>query len=622
MIKPKKNDEMSAGSSASEMSSVPPEAAPTISSADIGEEVFFLARKELDFGANHAHTALLLADIDDDGQQELIVGSLDGKLAVYKGLERTEPWALATGLGMLRVFATGRVWPWLKAKRQPPQASAMKFTSTAASTKEEACESEAEDVDVPPREHPSQLIAVTVEGDLYVFDFRNAPHSNLSSPLSTVHSNTVSEQRASQSNMKDNNNLQSPSPAQNPPPWKLAPIQTLSVEPNVTAALIVDVDGDGHQELLLGRMDGVVQAFGWRLQPLPPSPGGAEQDEEEEDDDNEEEEKDNEEDEYQQNYKYPEPELYEKGTGHVSSSVVSLSTVRFKGPEGSALCVVAGLDTGTVEVLRCHWRGNVDDNAPFSSLVDLGVGGGLPLPHCGWSGPLTCCSLGSSGPSGSRGGFAVAGLDGRLAMGVVEPPRKRQEQQPPGSDEDLVWRTEWSLQTPQPFYAIAPFNVSRNDFEKSGFAACAWSGFTCLVTAAGTRSSSDGVSPVNIAVFDPSKMFVPPLRGFVAGCFGEHNEPCLLYSCADGHILVFHDLERQLQQFREVSPDTEDETAGAVRQLRSEEAQRLVKAWVDFYLERSADDTGTETKGDASAKNKGIKSDKGAPTGAAPMKGM
>jgi hypothetical protein len=611
MDKPKNNDEVAAAPSASDISSVPPEAAPTISSAGIGEEVFFLARKELDFGANHAHTALLLADIDGDGQQELIVGSLDGKLAVYKGLERSEPWALATGLGMLRVFATGRVWPWLKAKIQPPQASEMMFSSTTASTEEEARESEAEEVDECSREQPPQLIAVTVEGDLYVFDFRNAPSSSLSSPSSTIHSVTVSEQHASQPNMKDNKNLPSPSPAQQPPPWKLAPSQTLSVEPNVMAALVVDVDGDGHQELLLGRMDGVVQAFGWRLQPLPPSPGDAEQDGEEEKEEEEEEKN-------QQNYQYLEPELYKKGTGQVSSSVVSLSTVRCEGPEGSSLCVVAGLDTGTVEVLRCYSSGKVDDNAPLSSLVDLGVGGGLPLPHCGWSGPLTCSSLREGG---GRGGFAVAGLDGRLAMGIVEQQHERQEQQLLGSDEDLVWQTVWSLQTTQPFYAVVPFRISRTDFGKSGFAACAWSGLTCLVNASDTLASSDGVSPVDIAVFDPSKMLVPPLRGFVAGCFGEHNEPCLLYSCADGKILVFHDLERQLLQFRGVSPESEDEAAAAARQLRSEEAQKLVKAWIELYVESTTDDGGTETKEGTSAKNKRINVDKGPPTGAVPTKG-
>eukprot|EP00624_Nannochloropsis_granulata_P005117 evm.model.NODE_36211_length_6401_cov_41.443054.2 len=188
----------------------------------------------------------------------------------------------------------------------------MMFSSTTASTEEEARESEAEEVDECSREQPPQLIAVTVEGDLYVFDFRNAPSSSLSSPSSTIHSVTVSEQHASQPNIKDNKNLPSPSPAQQPPPWKLAPSQTLSVEPNVMAALVVDVDGDGHQELLLGRMDGVVQAFGWRLRPLPPSPGGAEQDGEEE--------KEEEEEKNQQNYQYLEPELYKKGTDEAAAA--------------------------------------------------------------------------------------------------------------------------------------------------------------------------------------------------------------------------------------------------------------------------------------------------------------
>jgi hypothetical protein len=377
----------------------------------------------------------------------------------------------------------------------------------------------------------------------------------------------------------------------------------------VTAALILDIDGDGIPELLLGRMDGAVQVFGWRLPLLPPSPRSAEQDEQEEE-------------EHQQNYQSSEPELYEKGAGQVSSSVVSLSAVHCEGPNGLSLSVVAGLDTGTVEVLRCFSSGKEDGDAPLSSLVDLGIGGGLPLPHCGWSGPLTCCSL----PGGAQrnGGFAVAGLDGRLAVGVVEQQHEEQ-QQLPASEEDLVWKTVWSLQTTQPFYAVAPVRISRVGSGRSGFAACAWSGLTCLVNAATTDAGAGGDSErgsqVDVLVFDPSRMLVPPLRGFIAGRFGERNEPCLFYSCADGHILVFHDLERQLQQMREASPESEDEAAAAARQLRSEEAQKLVKAWVDLHLAGATSEAGSEAEEGTSVKNRGSNVEERPSTGAVPEEG-
>lgn len=610
MDKPK---EMAAASSVPDPSSVPSEAAPTASNTGVGEEIYFLARKELDFGANHAHTALLLADLDGDGQQELVVGSLDGKLVVYKGLGRKEPWALASGLGMLRVFATGRVWPWLKAtKQRQSRASATTSLSGTASTEQEAREGETEESEEPPRESPPQLIAVTVEGDLYVFDFSNAPPFSLPSPSSSSLSGAELEQHASQPNLKDNKILPSPPPAQQPRPWKLVPSQTLSIEPNVTAALIVDMDGDGTPELLLGRMDGAVQVFGWRFPPLPPSPRSADQDEEEEE-------------EHQQNYQPSEPELYEKGAGQVSSCVVSLSAVHCEGPNGRSLCMVAGLDTGTVEVLRCFSSGKGDGDAPLSSLVDLGIGAGLPLPHCGWSGPLTCCSLPGGGQGSGSGGFAVAGLDGRLAMGVVEQQHEEQQQQLAASDEDLVWKTVWSLQTTQPFYAVAPLRITGAGSGPSGFAACAWSGFTCLVNAAttdaGSGGDSEGGSQVDVLFFDPSRMLVPPLRGFIAGRFGERNEPCLFYSCADGHILVFHDLERQLQQMREPSSESEDETAAAARQLRSEEAQKLVKAWIDLHLAGATSEAGSEAEEGTSVKNRGSNVEERPSNGAVPAEG-
>jgi len=608
MDKPKDGAEVAAASNAPNTSSLHQKAAPTSSSNGMGEEIFFLARKELDFGANHAHTALLLADVDGDGQQELVVGSLDGKLAVYKGLGRTEPWALATGLGMLRVFAKGRVWPWLKATKQSqPRAPARTtFSSATASTEEEAREGEAEEAE-PPREHPPQLIAVTVEGDLYVFDFSNAPPTSSSSSSSSA---AELEQHASQSSLKDKKSLPSPPPTQQPPSWKLVPSQTLSVEPNVTAALILDVDGDGYQELLLGRMDGAVQVLAWRLPPLPMSPRSAEQDEEEEE---------------EHYYQSAEPELYEKGTGQVSSSVVSLSAVRCEGPNGSSLCVVAGLDTGTVEVLRCFSSGKDEGDAPLSSLVDLRIGGGLPLPHCGWSGPLTCCSLPGGGQLSGSGGFAVAGLDGRLAMGVVEQQQQQQLKQHLANDEDLVWKTVWSLQTTQPFYAVAPFRIGSALSGGSGFAACGWSGLTCLVNADSTGAGAEGEGGANVDVmmFDPSKMLVPPLRGFIAGRFGGRNEFCLFYSCADGHILVFHDLARQLKQSRGESPESEDEAAAAARQLRSEEAQKLVKAWSDLHLASTTSEAGAgaEAEDGSSAKSKGQNAEERPSTGAAPAEG-
>ena len=105
----------------------------------------------------------------------------------------------------------------------------------------------------------------------------------------------------------------------------------------------------------------------------------------------------------------------------VSSAVMSLSVIG----DGSAqkpICLVAGLETGTIEILDCcdadlagargrtsslirhdhnlaslpanmggddddDDKGDREDDDERLRLVELGVGGGLPLPQCGWSGP-------------------------------------------------------------------------------------------------------------------------------------------------------------------------------------------------------------------------------------------
>ncbi len=505
-----------------------------------GEEVYFLKRKELHFGGhNHAHTALLLADVDGDGEQELVVGGLDGTLALFKGLDQVEPWAVGTGLGMLRVFAAGRVWPWLVPA--PTKAASAPRTS---STEEDARENTEDDSE---RELPPQLVAVTVEGDVHIFDLAGlgGTQEEETPPAPPQHERSKEEDKKKAK------------------PWPLVPRQTVAIEPNVTAALIVDVDGDGVPELLLGRMDGTIQVFGWRPPRRPV-----------EDDDKEHEREDG----SQRPNPEPAPELYEKASAQVSSAVVSLSAVGGDGGGGSTpLCIVAGLDTGTVEVLRCFSRSSSLDGAeadnhesppPLSSLVELGINGGLPLPHCGWSGPLTCCAL----PPQQRGAFAIAGLDGRLAMGMVvplpPPPPPHDEQH-----EDLLWKTVWSLQTTAPFFAVAPFHISpHHGYTSQGFAACGWSGMTCLVNAVSTK---DGTAD-DVHLFDASSMLVPPLRGFVGGAFGPAQEPCLFYSGADGHILVFHDMAAQ------ASSVASQEDARLL--LRSHETKALVQSWVDLHL--------------------------------------
>ena len=72
-------------------------------------------RLNLNFSGNLSSEALLLADVDNDGSNELVIGNVDGELAVFKGTS-SKPWRTCSGLGMITcvkagdVFNTGRNW--------------------------------------------------------------------------------------------------------------------------------------------------------------------------------------------------------------------------------------------------------------------------------------------------------------------------------------------------------------------------------------------------------------------------------------------------------------------------------------------------------------------------------
>lgn len=275
-----------------------------------------------------------------------------------------------------------------------------------------------------------------------------------------------------------------------------------------------------------------------------------------------------------------------------SAAITSLSAVP-PPPNNPSLphwCVVAGLETGTVSVFRCRAGGQQhqekeeqqrffpplspppppDDDTPpheqvssLLTLVDLGMGGGLSLPQCGWSGPLSCCTIG-------QGCFAVAGRDGRMGVGGIGVGGSSLD-----DDQLLEWRALWGRQTPHPFFAVAPLEGD----SWGGFAACGWSGVTWLV-----RSVLGRKGEASITVLDAAPMLHPPLRGFTAGRFGSgsNGKPppfCLFYSCGDGKVRVFHDVL--------VVGGEEGESSAAVAwKTEAAGVKELVRAWCDVHVGR------------------------------------
>nr|XP_006821728.1 PREDICTED: integrin-alpha FG-GAP repeat-containing protein 2-like [Saccoglossus kowalevskii] len=70
--------------------------------------VSFVQRLEIDLPGNLFTHALALGDIDNDQINEFVVGNVNGLLCIYKGMS-TQPWRLASGLGMVTCVGIGDV---------------------------------------------------------------------------------------------------------------------------------------------------------------------------------------------------------------------------------------------------------------------------------------------------------------------------------------------------------------------------------------------------------------------------------------------------------------------------------------------------------------------------------
>ena len=112
-----------------------------------------------------------------------------------------------------------------------------------------------------------------MEGSLHIFD---CSLSNGASPTDDSAADTTA--------------ATAPAPAaaaERPPtaPRRLRLAATETIEPNLAAALVVDVDGDGRAELLVGGADGVIQVLGWAAPAREESGGRGDEEGEEEDED-------------------------------------------------------------------------------------------------------------------------------------------------------------------------------------------------------------------------------------------------------------------------------------------------------------------------------------------------
>eukprot|EP00058_Branchiostoma_floridae_P023000 XP_002608490.1 hypothetical protein BRAFLDRAFT_283174 [Branchiostoma floridae] len=70
--------------------------------------VSFVEHLQLEFSGNLMPQAMVLGDVDNDQDNELVAGNVNGQLMVFKGADTT-PWRMASGLGMTSCAAVGDV---------------------------------------------------------------------------------------------------------------------------------------------------------------------------------------------------------------------------------------------------------------------------------------------------------------------------------------------------------------------------------------------------------------------------------------------------------------------------------------------------------------------------------
>ncbi|XP_022109298.1 KICSTOR complex protein ITFG2-like isoform X2 [Acanthaster planci] len=70
--------------------------------------VVFVERLEFEFSGNVFPNAVVLGDVDNDNENELVVGNVEGDLIIFKG-SNTVPWASCSDLGMIICIGIGDI---------------------------------------------------------------------------------------------------------------------------------------------------------------------------------------------------------------------------------------------------------------------------------------------------------------------------------------------------------------------------------------------------------------------------------------------------------------------------------------------------------------------------------
>ncbi|XP_076279454.1 KICSTOR complex protein ITFG2 [Lasioglossum baleicum] len=176
--------------------------------------VSFVKRLQWDLPGTVCRHGLTIGDIDNDGDNELVVGTTEGELYIFKG---SELWQKIPGLGLITCVAVGDIFNY------------------------------------------GRNALVVICGDGWVHIFYSPRPVNLST-TNAASSQQPTKELSDQDNNKDQTDGVSET---NELTGKMECVHVQRIPTNTKVVLIEDVDRDGANEMILGLTDRVVRSYRW-----------------------------------------------------------------------------------------------------------------------------------------------------------------------------------------------------------------------------------------------------------------------------------------------------------------------------------------------------------------------